>query len=275
MLFSIVIPVHPPHFKYLQNLVNKLLNIKTDDFDYEIIIAASECSNQTKDNLISNFQQSKNFVPDTPSAPSRFVEDKSERSEIFDASTGNVPDTKIRIINTEKRCNAAENRNRVWNDCKGDWIVFTDADDLYHPNRLYIINKLLKKFNQECNLILHNYYFIRERSDMYTSEDLVNSENNEIEEIQLNDELYESTFGCSKEEIHTKNLSEILNRDSIKPRFPLTQGCSAVRKDIDIRFNESLQTGEDPYFCREVLYKIGGVYCLKNKLMIYNFPRIF
>jgi len=130
----------------------------------------------------------------------------------------------------------------------------------------------LKQQNKQANLILHNYYFIKERSDKYESTE---SENDDIEEIQENDELYQSTFGCTPDEIHKLNISQILNRDSIKPRFPLTQGCSIVRRGVNIRFNESLQTGEDPYFCREVLYTIGGVYCLKNKLMIYNFPRVF
>jgi glycosyltransferase involved in cell wall biosynthesis len=248
MLFSIVIPVHPPHFNYLPNLVNKLLKIKTDNFNYEIVIAASECSDEQKNKLLE-------VLP-----------------SVYESSIN------LTIINTVRRCNAAQNRNRVWEHCKGDWIVFTDADDLYHPNRLYIINKLimlLKEQNKQANLILHNYYFIKERSDKYEIDSLVNSENEDIEEIQENDELYKSTFGCTPEEIHSLNISQILNRDSIKPRFPLTQGCSAVRKDINIRFNENLQTGEDPYFCREVLYKLGGVYSLKNKLMIYNFPRIF
>lgn len=52
-------------------------------------------------------------------------------------------DTRIKFIQTETNCGSGPARNRGIAEAKGDYILFCDADDMYHPSTLHRLRSSL------------------------------------------------------------------------------------------------------------------------------------
>ena len=123
MLFSIVIPCYPGHFKYVNNILSQIHSFyMTKEFDiHEIIFAVSGTSEEYFRKLIKI-------------------------------------DTKYPIVvhATPDECWAARNRNRGWEMVTVEWIIFLDIDDVYHPDKLYVTHQAILRF-PDIDCVLHTW----------------------------------------------------------------------------------------------------------------------
>lgn len=222
--FSIAIPCYPPHFKFLDRLIKQINNFKIEH-NYkikEIIISASETTN-------INILQSSEYP--------------------------------IIIHSTLNKCNAAKNRNRVWDIVKGDWIVFLDADDFYHTDKLFVTyNSILKYQNIDC--IIHSYK---------CGNNIDNDFLKQIKDFTIisNDEILKETFPDGKWEDCNPIKGGCNIQRPKKYNFYVAHGIVTVRKTSNIRYNEAMNFGEDGHFCRQHVFK-NKLIAISACLMIYN-----
>jgi glycosyltransferase involved in cell wall biosynthesis len=69
----------------------------------------------------------------------------------------------IKIITTEERKNASENRNIAAKSLETDIISFFDADDIMHDRRLEILEKA---FEMGADIVLHSFTFDYESNEL-------------------------------------------------------------------------------------------------------------
>jgi glycosyltransferase involved in cell wall biosynthesis len=217
LTFSIVIPVYPPHFKFIQSVLNQIDSFVVDTSQYnisEVVISASN----TK--TLPAFQ------------------------------------SKYTIINSyvEHACNASMNRNRGWELSTGDFIVFLDADDIYHPEKIAITFETIMKL-PDTNCLLHSYVFA-DRDIPTISRDF---------EIVTNDTIKHRTYPNGYEiRVPGENVCITANDSNI-----VHHGISTVRRSIAHRFNEKYNYGEDCILVRDILWNTGGVVFIDIALMKY------
>lgn len=96
---SVVVPIYPPHFKFIPSLLQQLE--KQTIQPNEIIFALSECDDKKAEELRNTY---KNCI----------------------------------FLNTTEKQFAGANRNRGKQIAKGDIIMFLDADDVYHPQKIEV-----------------------------------------------------------------------------------------------------------------------------------------
>lgn len=231
---SIVIPVYPPDFKYLQGLIHHLFHEQTICPD-EVIIAASEVPNELEFRKLVLQQESKQNI-------------------IFDC----VPFKQL----------AGANRNRGMQRSTGEIIMFLDADDFYHAQKIEITKYLFETTNN-LDLLLHNYKVIHHNNKKKNNWDW----EREITFSMLENctkkykkVMYDNTFPRNGEN-GTTNINGT--------GFSLTHGVIAISKNVKekgFRYNETASLGEDGRFCQEILFdtSTGNVLAIDLKLMGYH-----
>jgi glycosyltransferase involved in cell wall biosynthesis len=221
--FSIVIPCYPAHFKFLNRIVEQINKFNTaPGFDIkEIIIAASETTS----------------------------------IDIQVAS-------KYPIVNhtTTARCNAATNRNRGWERVTGDWIVFLDADDFYHPDKIKITYDVLSQYsNIDC--IVHSYNFGTSPGSTFLKPiEAYNIVSNQI----IHDHMFPDNIW------HDRNPDNGgYNISHPAPPIRISHGMPTVRASSTIRYNKGLRYGEDGHFCSKQAFA-NKLVVIDAVLMLYN-----
>jgi glycosyltransferase involved in cell wall biosynthesis len=217
MIFTIVIPVYPPHFYLLDRLIDNInsFDISTDFSIKEIIIAASQCDNLT-------------------------ITSESKYPIIFDL--------------TQEPCNAAKNRNRGWNKVSGDWVVFLDCDDYYHPDKLTVTAEIISKnFNADC--FVHSYSFNKYTNTTLRCTDF---------KVYDAESIFNLTFPGGTWE--SRSFTNILVPDST----PIHQGMVTCRSSSIIRYNERMDKGEDGNFCQQQAFTKKKIIATDAILMDYR-----
>ena len=236
---SIVIPVVPKHFRYLKKLLDEL-NCE-DRFVGEIHICASSV-NET--NLLRLMQ----IVAQSPS------------------------DKKIEIHSCSDTKTAGENRNYGWNKAIFDIVVFLDADDLYHPNRLEYVTSVI--INNHADALVHDYYRMVPKYFFKFS-------NFEGHLLILADQLYKVNRAKLENSLPDGSLSAgesnlLLPIDDFK-NLKVHHGHLTVRRNIPLRYTNR-KLGEDGELVRELLKHRYSVVYVSTKLSIYdrlNYSNLF
>ncbi len=71
---------------------------------------------------------------------------------------------KIKVITNDNNMGVAKSRNRAIEEASGDWIAFLDADDIWHPNKLF--SQLALAEETDTKAIFSPYYIINEAGDV-------------------------------------------------------------------------------------------------------------
>lgn len=221
-MFSLIIPCYPPHIKYLPQLLD---NIKKSLLQpNEIIVACSEIDHQSKIQI----------------------------QQIIGTSQ-----LKIILTITDQKQTPGENRNRGANLASCEYLIFQDADDLFHYQRLQIFKYIIDKYHP--NLIFHNFFL-----GLNQVEDRL-SFRIDVDKIQIIDtqqiiKLDKNNWDC-KYKIPP----------SINVGYDVAHGPIAIKKIIfdKIKYTDDI-LGEDITLDRKILQYYGEVYYLNEKLMIYN-----
>jgi glycosyltransferase involved in cell wall biosynthesis len=234
-LYSVVVPVYPPHFRFLPDLVGQLdRSIVISNYNLEIIICASEVT--IGDQTLLNGLECK------------------------------YP---LTILPSTSRQNAAENRNRGWDIAKGKYIFFMDADDLYHPYRFqFMINYL--EHHPDTNLLCHSYLWLNETSPEWYNYhfDQVDTTNYEITSQMLYSYTFPNGRGqedgnliCPGKRIHHAMVA-------VKRELKINQNesCPYLRYDEQLH----LERKEDGKLCKDMLWKYGNVTFIDIPLMVYR-----
>lgn len=234
--YSIIAPTYPPDFSLLHSLIKhiNLFTIIEGKYDIsEIIFAASE---------VTEFE-----------------------SRIMEEELNSISKYRVVINGSKDKCNAAKNRNRGWNSVTGDWIIFLDCDDIYHRDKIKVLDQAIDKY-KDIYLFLHAYYFNYEHTEIYNN--FNKSLNIEDDFVETHDTIFKLSFptGEWNEITHVYNGNTNLQAEKAR----IAHGISSVKSDCTVRFPEDFKGGEDGLFCRKVCYNYGGVFLSNLPLMIYN-----
>jgi len=222
ILFSVVIPCHPPDFEFLGKVLKNIDNFAVSD-RYgikEIIIAASEAGSLNR-NLPSSYP----IIFETISTP----------------------------------CKAACNRNRGWNKATGNWILFLDADDVYHPDKVKVTYEIIQK-NPHIDCMIHS--FINKIND-----DFLKPISNYT--VFSTEEIFAATF---PDNVWHDCITENGGCNVILPNknpLELSHGVACIKTSSTIRYDTTKNYGEDGFLCRQHLFNKKFV-ATDAILMVYN-----
>jgi len=120
-IISIGIPCIPKHIIHLNELINNINKQKL--LPYEIIISLSESNENEGIKLEKKLNK--------------------------------LSKVNVRVITSQKKQYAGENRNVCGKHCNTELISFIDSDDLMCSKRIYILEDLYKKYNYD--VLFHNF----------------------------------------------------------------------------------------------------------------------
>ena len=229
--YAAVIPVIPKHNKYLYSLVSELESA-TKKFDEIWIIASSQ----------------------NPISSEEIIQLKMKLNL-----------DKLSVLITEKKRTAGENRNIGFESVNSDYICFLDADDVYSPHRLAILDQIISLTGAE--LIYHDYYRLIP-SPILSFNKLVR-----INKLITADELAIETFsdeGIQKNlEIASGGYTNMLLPRKLRKFHRIQHGHVTVSSGVSERFS-SMALGEDGEFARRCLGKKRLVVYVPIRLSIYD-----
>jgi glycosyltransferase involved in cell wall biosynthesis len=150
---------------------------------------------------------------------------------------------KLIIFGTVDKCYSGINRNRGFTKCSNDIIIFIDADDIIHPQKIEIVQKCFKLF-PDCKQILHQYDISEKILKLVFNTD------------ELPIFKYQGNFTKTDTENKMKNI---------------TRGHVTIHRSV---FNKiiygNLIQGQDSVFTKKVHNIFNESYFLPLRLIIYN-----
>jgi glycosyltransferase involved in cell wall biosynthesis len=168
--FSVVIPVFNAQKTIVQTISSCINQTYTN---YEILII-DDCSNDETVNIIKS-----NFVSH-----------------------------KIKLFQFDTNKGVSKARNFGWENANGDYITFLDSDDIWHTQKLEILNELLQ--NSEIEFLGHNY-------------------TNDIKQFEISSSI----------KLARLNFYKLLLRNYFNT------SCFVIKNTINFRFNELTRYTED------------------------------
>lgn len=243
MEISLIIPCYHKHFKFLDKTLDSYL--KNTIIPEQVIISLNGCKfidNNNIMNLQNKYQKEfNNFI----------------------------------IIKTDKQINSAIARNLAIPYVKHDIISFSDADDIYHTQRIEIIKYFFENYDIKC--LLHGYILSgcnksNKSNHCFLCENNKNKNFIKYDKTKINfcnsENVYKLNFFDEKIEPGVKTIIAITNNKQILP----THGLASFKKEVfdKLEFNPKYNRGQDSLFCQEVLKMFKKTIVIDAELIIYN-----
>lgn len=174
------------------------------------------------------------------------------------------PQLPIDIIVQTTKTNAAQHLNIMGKVVKEGFIIRADADDVIHPQKLEIIESLVKKY-PDTKLILHRCRVLTDKRD-YTSKHFKLYEN-----INFDDTLYTDVkYGNKGYDLISEDFSKKYNRayDFLARSNWIVNGANSYHHSVfhDVVY-ENRSFAEDAIFNRDVTIKYEKTIFLDEKLV--------
>lgn len=198
MTFSVIIPVYNAE----KTIINTLNSVLDQSFcNYEIIIINDGSIDKSEEYIINKLSGVKKSY---------------------------------KYIKTVNR-GVSSARNTGWDNASGDYLCFLDSDDVWHCDKLMIINQVLQ--NYDCDFLGHSY---------------------QVGGIFYNIESYQ---------VKKINIMQYLQRNLFQT------SCTCLKKSITMRFDESMSYSED-YDLFLNIVKSFNVYYINCNLTKLNRPQL-
>lgn len=225
---SIVIPCYPPHARFLLRALQSIAGQTLKPL--ETLIGLSETS-----------------------------EAEAQRLSAYLSRI-----TPCKVIPSEQKCLPAANRNRAMQQAAGDLVVFMDADDTMHPQKLEIVEYFAVK--TQCKLLLHGYLQSSFDYPWYSPAELkwVGSE-----------EILRATFGSpAQRNLNSETGPQSETNCYAGGDYEVMHSCAAVTRDVLKRIQyvnlpSDTRLCEDGRFCRDVLWEYRSACYVCAKLLAY------
>lgn len=149
----------------------------------------------------------------------------------------------VTILVQKTITNTSVNSNKCIEKTTGDIVILCPADDVMHPQKLEIMEKLFTRY-RETKLILHRFKIKSERD--YSLEDFKHID---IDENKIYTNFTSNSVPGNYPPVIIKNY----DYKKIKPEQPYASGFIAVKKDVfeKIIF-KNISTADDSLFITDV-----------------------
>lgn len=225
---SVVIPCYPPHIKYLRNTI---IDIANQTLPPKEIILAISGINKTLEATIYN----------------KFNKILQDKNMIF------------KIISTNLQQYAGINRNMGVKLAECEYIMFIDADDNIHPQKIEIIKYYLDKYNP--NVLIHNHV---KRAYRKIFNKIIT--NYTIANVTTNDHIRKATFRNSAD--YKPDGKNIIGIRIPRKNANVTHGYPTVKKSIFETISyTNMKRAQDCVFLTDILWNIGGMIHVNLKLV--------
>lgn len=98
-------------------------------------------------------------------------------------------DSRIKVFSNSKNVGVSETRNKGIELATGNWIVFLDSDDMWHPQKL---EKQIEKIkSNSADFIFTGASYVNEKGEAYSGVFCV------PEKISFNELLFQNVISCS------------------------------------------------------------------------------
>jgi hypothetical protein len=147
-----------------------------------------------------------------------------------------------RMLHSDVPCTAGKNRNRGSDAATGDIIIYQDADDVPHPQRVEIIAGIFERY--EAEHLMHGYIYVRHSIEVP-----------EMQQSSIEDAVSRCTY-----------------RSEPAPSAQVTNGEVAIARTLfaSVRWPEDASMGEDLRFNQAAYGQSKQTVTLDLPLVVYR-----